>query len=195
MTALAEALGHDSARRRLDSGGGFRSHAAGRPQSGRRIVEMVWEDLTPKRILTDGSFDNAIMALMAMGGSTNAIIHLSRWRGRAGYARPRQFRRVWRETRSSPNIRPSGRFLMEDFYYAGGLSALFCAESRSARSRRDDRRAARHWARISMTRGYPTTRSSGRWTTVRERRASPCSGAILRRRRVMKPSAADTAAF
>jgi len=91
-------------------------------ESGRRIVEMVHEDLTPKRILTDGSFRNAIIALMAMSGSTNAIIHLIAMARRAGLKLDLEnFDRLSNETGVIADIRPSGRFLMEDFHYAGGF--------------------------------------------------------------------------
>jgi dihydroxy-acid dehydratase len=91
-------------------------------ESGRRIVEMVHEDLTPKRILTDGSFRNAIIALMAMSGSTNAIIHLIAMARRAGLELDLEnFDRLSNETGVIADIRPSGRFLMEDFHYAGGF--------------------------------------------------------------------------
>ncbi|MBV9065534.1 MAG: dihydroxy-acid dehydratase [Methylobacteriaceae bacterium] len=91
-------------------------------ESGRRIVDMVHEDLTPKRILTDGSFRNAIIALMAMSGSTNAIIHLIAMARRAGLELDLEnFDRLSNETGVIADIRPSGRFLMEDFHYAGGF--------------------------------------------------------------------------
>jgi dihydroxy-acid dehydratase len=91
-------------------------------ESGRRIVDMVHEDLTPKRILTEGSFRNAIIALMAMSGSTNAIIHLIAMARRAGLELDLQdFDRLSNETGVIADIRPSGRFLMEDFHYAGGF--------------------------------------------------------------------------
>ena len=98
---------------------------------GRRIVEMVWEDLKPRDILTSGSFDNAIMALMALGGSTNAIVHLVAMAGRAGIKVDLdRFDAMSRKIPLLANVRPSGKWLMEDFYYAGGLRALL-AELRS----------------------------------------------------------------
>ena len=93
---------------------------------GRRIVEMVWEDLTPEKILTEQSTRNAAVVAMATGCSTNAIIHLVAMAKRAGI----QFSlddldAIGRETPVIANIRPSGQdYLMEDFYYAGGLPAL-----------------------------------------------------------------------
>ncbi|MBL8209400.1 MAG: dihydroxy-acid dehydratase [Bryobacterales bacterium] len=92
---------------------------------GRRIVEMVWHDQTPSSILSKESFDNAITADMAIGGSTNAIIHLVAMAGRAGIALPlERFDIIARRTPMLADLRPSGRYLMEDFYYAGGLRAL-----------------------------------------------------------------------
>jgi dihydroxy-acid dehydratase len=93
---------------------------------GKRIVEMVWQDLKPSDILSEKSLDNAIVTLMAMGGSTNALIHLVAMAGRAGIRLPlERFNEVSARTPLLANVRPSGdRYLMEDFYYAGGLRAL-----------------------------------------------------------------------
>ena len=93
---------------------------------GKRAVEMVWEDLKPRDILTAESFDNAIVTLMAMGGSTNALIHLVAMAGRAGIKLPlERYNQFSAKTPLLANVRPSGdRYLMEDFYYAGGLRAL-----------------------------------------------------------------------
>ncbi|MGH9836530.1 MAG: dihydroxy-acid dehydratase, partial [Blastocatellia bacterium] len=93
---------------------------------GRRIVEMVWEDLKPSDILTPQSFENAITTDMAIGGSTNAIIHLVAMAGRAGIKLElTKFDEIALRTPMIANIRPSGQqYLMEDFYYAGGLRAL-----------------------------------------------------------------------
>src|SRR6202521_3477655 len=93
--------------------------------SGRRVVDMVWEDLTPARILSAAAFDNAIKVHMAMGGSTNAIIHVVAMARRAGIALGLQrFDEISRQVPVIANIRPSGKLLMEDFFYAGGLRAL-----------------------------------------------------------------------
>jgi dihydroxy-acid dehydratase len=93
--------------------------------SGRRIVDMVWENLTPREVLTTEAFENAVTAAMALGGSTNAIIHLIAMAGRAGAALDLdRFDALSRRTPLIGNIRPSGRFLMEDFFYAGGLRGL-----------------------------------------------------------------------
>jgi len=104
------------------------SHPRMAAACGRRIVDMVWEDLTPARMLTRANFDNAIAVAMAMGCSTNAIIHLVAMSRRAG---PHctvgldDFDAASRRVPVIANIRPSGeKYLMEDFYYAGGLPAL-----------------------------------------------------------------------
>jgi len=94
--------------------------------TGKRIVDMVWEDLKPRDFLSRESFDNAIVTLMAMGGSTNALIHLVAMAGRAGVKLPlERFNDFSAKTPLLANVRPSGdKYLMEDFYYAGGLRAL-----------------------------------------------------------------------
>jgi dihydroxy-acid dehydratase len=93
---------------------------------GRRVVEMVWEDLVPSRILARASFENAIVVAMAMGCSTNAIIHVVAMSRRAGCPVDLDdFDAASRRVPVIANIRPSGdRYLMEDFYYAGGMRAL-----------------------------------------------------------------------
>ena len=101
------------------------SHPRMCAQSGRRIVDMVWEDMTPDKILSPASFDNAIKVHMAVGGSTNAIIHVIAMARRAGIALSlERFDQLSREIPVIANIRPSGKFLMEDMYYAGGLPGL-----------------------------------------------------------------------
>jgi dihydroxy-acid dehydratase len=124
MMAIAEALGLTlpgaSSIPAPDS-----NHSRMATQSGRRIVEMVWEDLTPEKILARGAFDNAIKVHMAMGGSTNAIIHLVAMAKRAGaQVTLADFDRISRTVPVIANVRPSGQYLMEDFFYAGGLRAL-----------------------------------------------------------------------
>ncbi|RTZ44717.1 dihydroxy-acid dehydratase [Candidimonas sp. SYP-B2681] len=95
-------------------------------ECGRRVVDMVWEDLTPQRILTRASFLNAIVVAMAMGCSTNAVIHLVAMSRRAGCAvNLDDFDAASRNIPVIANVRPSGdTYLMEDFFYAGGLPAL-----------------------------------------------------------------------
>jgi dihydroxy-acid dehydratase len=125
MMSLAEALGFTlpgySSIPAPDS-----NHARMATLTGKRIVEMVWEDLKPRDFLSRGSFDNAITTLMAMGGSTNAIVHLVAMAGRAGLAFPlERYNEISAQTPVIANVRPSGKqYLMEDFYYAGGLRAL-----------------------------------------------------------------------
>ncbi len=95
-------------------------------ESGRRAVEMIWEDLTPSRILSRAAFGNAIAVAMAMGCSTNAVIHVIAMARRAGHNIVLDdFDRASRVVPVIANIRPSGdKYLMEDFFYAGGLPAL-----------------------------------------------------------------------
>ncbi len=95
-------------------------------ECGRRIVQMVWEGLTPARMLTRAHFENGIACAMAMGCSTNAIIHLIAMSRRAGHpVSLDDFDAFSRRVPVIANIRPSGdRYLMEDFFYAGGLRAL-----------------------------------------------------------------------
>jgi dihydroxy-acid dehydratase len=94
--------------------------------AGRRAVEMARDGgPRPSQILTPEAFDNAIRADMAIGGSTNAIIHLVAIAGRAGYPLPlTRFDELSRTTPLLANVRPSGKHLMEDFFYAGGLPAV-----------------------------------------------------------------------
>ena len=93
--------------------------------SGRRMVEMVWEELRPSKILTKEAFENAIRTGMAIGGSTNAVVHLIALAGRLGVnITLEDFDRLSRETPFIVNVKPSGEFLMEDFYYAGGLPVV-----------------------------------------------------------------------
>lgn len=124
MTAIAETLGLTlpgaSSIPAVDA-----NHSRMATNCGRRIVEMVWDDLKPRDILTRASFENAITADMAIGGSTNAIIHLVALAGRAGIGLDlKTFDEISARTPMIANLRPSGEYLMEDFYYAGGLLAL-----------------------------------------------------------------------
>ena len=124
MAAAAEALGMSlpgaSSIPAADS-----AHARMASMSGRRIVEMVWQDLKPSDICTTPAFENAVRVAMSLGGSTNAIVHLIAMAGRAGAALGLdKFDALSRSTPHLGNIRPAGKYLMEDFYYAGGLRAL-----------------------------------------------------------------------
>jgi dihydroxy-acid dehydratase len=125
MTALADVLGMclpgASSIPAADS-----SHVRMCAAAGRRIVDMVWEDLTPTRIMTAEAFQNAIRVAMAMGCSTNAVVHILAMGRRAGHAVSLEdFDAASRKVPVIANIRPSGdKYLMEDFYYAGGLLGL-----------------------------------------------------------------------
>jgi len=125
MTGIAEAIGMTlpgaSSIPAADA-----NHVRMSAECGRRIVQMAWEDLTPARLLTRANFDNGIAVAMAMGCSTNAIIHLVALSRRAGHPLTlADFDAASRRVPVIANIRPSGeQYLMEDFYYAGGLPAL-----------------------------------------------------------------------
>ena len=124
MTALAEALGMT-----LPGASSIPAADSNHPRlavsCGKRIVDMVWEDLKPSRILSRNAFENAITVDMAIGGSTNAIIHLVALAGRCGLKLELPlFETISERVPVLANIRPSGAYLMEDFYYAGGLRAL-----------------------------------------------------------------------
>ena len=125
MTAIAEAIGMTlpgaSSIPAADA-----NHIRMRSDCGRRIVEMVWEDLTPKIIQTRKAYENAITVAMAMGCSTNAIIHLIAQARRAGQdIGLDDFEIASRKVPVIANVRPSGdKYLMEDFFYAGGLPGL-----------------------------------------------------------------------
>lgn len=125
MTAIAESIGMTlpgaSSIPAADAG-----HIRMASECGRRIVEMVWEDLTPNKIQTRKAFENAIVVAMAMGCSTNAIIHLIAQARRAGQnIGLDDFESASRKVPVIANVRPSGdKYLMEDFFYAGGLPAL-----------------------------------------------------------------------
>lgn len=93
--------------------------------SGRRIVDMVQEGLTPARIVTRNALENAIAVQMALGGSTNAVVHLLAIAGRLGIdLELDDFDRISRRTPYLVNVKPSGAFLMEDFFAAGGVPAV-----------------------------------------------------------------------
>jgi dihydroxy-acid dehydratase len=100
-------------------------HAQMATLTGKRIVDMVWEDLKPSDILTAASFDNAVTACLGLGGSTNSIVHLIAMARRAGVQLDlKRFDALARQTPVLANLRPSGKYLMEDFFYAGGLRAF-----------------------------------------------------------------------
>ena len=100
-------------------------HAQMATHCGRRIVEMVWEDLTIGDIVDQRAIDNAVTTVLALGGSTNAIVHLIATARRAGVTLDlARFDELARRTPVLANVRPSGKYLMEDFYYAGGLRGM-----------------------------------------------------------------------
>jgi len=124
MACMAEALGtslpHNAAIPAVDSRRYVLAHL-----SGMRIVDMVWEDLRLPRILTKDAFENAIRVNAAIGGSTNAVIHLKAIAGRMGVELELDdWTRIGRGMPTIVDLQPSGRFLMEEFYYAGGLPAV-----------------------------------------------------------------------
>ncbi len=97
------------------------NHARMAAACGRRVVEMVWEDLRPTDIVTDAAVRNALTAVIGLGGSTNAVIHLTAMARRAGRdCGLDMFDAIARRTPVIADVRPSGQWLMEDFYYAGG---------------------------------------------------------------------------
>jgi len=124
MACMVESLGlglpHNAAIPAVDARRMSLAHSAGR-----RIVEMVREDLRISRILTREAFENAIRVNGAVGGSTNAVIHLLAIAGRVGINMTLEdWDRLGHEVPTLLDLMPSGRFLMEDFYYAGGLPAI-----------------------------------------------------------------------
>ena len=124
MMSLAEALGLSmpgaSSIPAVDS-----NHNRMASWSGRRAVEIVWEGLKPTDILSDDSFANAIIVQMAIGGSTNGIIHLLAMAHRAGLTLDlERFDKISQGIPLLANVKPSGQYVMEDFYFAGGLRAL-----------------------------------------------------------------------
>ncbi|WP_338560511.1 IlvD/Edd family dehydratase [Acinetobacter sp. KS-LM10] len=124
MACMAEALGtslpHNAAIPAVDSRRYVLAHL-----SGMRIVDMVKEDLTLSKVLTKEAFENAIKVNAAIGGSTNAVIHLKAIAGRIGVdLELDDWNRVGRGMPTIVDLQPSGRFLMEEFYYSGGLPAV-----------------------------------------------------------------------
>ena len=92
---------------------------------GRQIVNLAWEKKTPREFLTEQAFHNAIVTDMALGGSTNAIIHLIAMAGRAKIKLELdRFDEISRQIPVIANVRPSGEYVMEEFYDAGGILAL-----------------------------------------------------------------------
>jgi dihydroxy-acid dehydratase len=124
MTSAAEALGVTLPGAASIPAADSR-HAVMATRTGRRIVEMVWEDVRLSTLLTRAAFRNAVTTVLALGGSTNAIVHLIAMARRAGVRLGLDdFEELSRRTPLLANIRPAGAYLMEDFFYAGGLPAL-----------------------------------------------------------------------
>jgi dihydroxy-acid dehydratase len=124
MTSIAEALGLS-----LPGSASIPAADAAHPRMGvacgRRIVEMIWEDLTPQKILTRKSFENALVVHSALAGSTNAMIHVIAMARRAGIeVTLDDFDNFAQRVPVIANLRPSGAWLMEDFHIAGGIRAL-----------------------------------------------------------------------
>ena len=124
MTSMVEALGlalpGSTSIPAMDA-----AHSRMATETGKRIVKMIFEDLTPQKILTRGSFMNAVAVQMALGGSTNAAVHVIALARRAGIALDlNDLDEVGRRIPVLANLFPNGDKLMEDFYYAGGLPAL-----------------------------------------------------------------------
>ncbi|MBN8747636.1 MAG: dihydroxy-acid dehydratase [Variovorax sp.] len=124
MACMAEALGvtlpHNAAIPAVDARRYVLAH-----MSGMRIVEMAKEDVRLSKLLTRAAFENAIRTNAAIGGSTNAVIHLKAIAGRVGVdLNLDDWTDIGKGTPTLVDLMPSGRFLMEDFYYAGGLPAV-----------------------------------------------------------------------
>lgn len=124
MTSIADAMGMT-----LPGASSIPATDSGHPRMasacGVRIVEMVWEDLKPSDILDKASFENGLVAYMALGGSTNAAVHLIAMARRAGVELTLDdMSAMAAKIPVAANVFPSGEYLMEDFYFAGGLNAL-----------------------------------------------------------------------
>ena len=147
-------------------------HAQMATLTGKRIVDMVWEDLKPSDILTPASFDNAVTAVLGLGGSTNAIVHLIAMARRAGIALDlARFDELARRTPVIANIRPGGKYLMEDFFYAGGVRGFltqlgdlvdFTQQTVNGRTLGDNVEGAKVWNEdVIRPRGNPLLASGG----------------------------------
>lgn len=153
MACMAEALGvtlpHNAAIPAVDSRRYVLAH-----MSGMRIVQMALEDLRLSSILTRAAFENAIRTIAAIGGSTNAVIHMKAIAGRIGVPLELEdWTSIGRGTPTLVNLQPSGQYLMEEFYYAGGLPAVL-------------RRLGEHG--LLPHPGAPTVNGRSLWDNVRE---------------------------
>ena len=194
MTAIAEAMGLI-----LPGGSSIPAADAGHIRlasaSGRRIVEMVWDDVTPDKIVTRAAIENAAKVAMATGCSTNAVIHLIAIARRAGVDLTLDdLDALGRTTPLIANIRPAGKtYLMEDFFYAGGLRALMANMAGHARPVLPHRVRAKASARPCRAPSSTMTTSSGRWTirSITKARWRSCKGNLAPDGAVMKPAACD----
>ncbi len=192
MASLVEALGlslpENAALPAVDARRATLAHL-----TGRRIVQLVREDVRMSAIATRAAFENAILVHAAIGGSTNAVLHLLALAGRLGVPLDQDdFDRLGRDIPLLVDLMPSGRFLMEDFCYAGGVPALLSVLGHHLRgeaitvggARQADiaALAQRHGEEVIRTMDAPVTRSSGLW--VLKGNLAP-AGAIL------KPNAAS----
>lgn len=161
--------------------------------SGKRAVEMVWEDLKPTDVMSEASFDNAIAVDMAIGGSTNAIIHIVAMARRLGFSLPMErFNEISRRVPLVLNLKPSGEYLMEDFFYAGGLPALMTnigselklsAMTVTGRTLGDNIEGAKVWRpEVILPLDSPVDASGG--TAV-------LTGSLAPKGAIIKPTAAD----
>ncbi len=124
MTSAAEALGF-TLPGAVSIPAADSRHGRMAAETGRRIVDMVWEDLKPRDFITGASVDNAVTAVLSLGGSTNSVVHMIAVARRAGVGLDLdRFDALARRTPLIANIRPAGKYLMEDFFYAGGLRAV-----------------------------------------------------------------------
>ena len=191
MTAIAEAMGFS-----LPGASSIPAPDAGHPRmcasSGRCIVGMVWDDLKPKDIVSAAAVDNAIRCHLAMGGSTNAMIHVVAMARRAGVPLTLQrFDELRAQVPVLADVRPSGQYLMEDFYYAGGIRALLALlkdqldlDCPTVNGQTLGQNI--EGAEVFDRRSHPRARRSGRPGGHRDPLRQPgASGAV------MKPSAAD----
>ncbi len=171
MTAIAEAMGLTlPGASSIPAPDSRHRHMAA--NTGRRAVELIREDLKPRDILSDATFNNAIVTLLALGGSTNAVIHLVALARRAGLSLTLdRFDALSRRVPVLADMRPAGRFLMEDFFEAGGLRGLLSrlpdlldgkARTVSGRTLGEDLAGAKIWNdEVIRPRGKPLRESGG----------------------------------
>ena len=191
VEALGLSLPHNAAIPAVDSRRYALAHLAGR-----RIVELVEQDVRISQILTREAFENAIRVNGAVGGSTNAVIHLLAMAGRVGVPLSLDdWDDLGRDVPTIVDLMPSGRFLMEDFYYAGGLPAVM-RDARRARPAAPGRADGQRPDRVGelprradlQRRGDPAVRSS-RWR--RSGGIAVLRGNLAPDGAVLKPSAAS----